>query len=231
MEDGPPGSWRLPSAWVLPQPAPPVGARPLFAAGPAEDASEPIIFEWAGFSVRQVGTVVHDRLRLIAEEGADRWSAARIRETAPSVRRALAAEGMSDAQLQDSVETVLDALTSVLADPTGQWILSAGHREAENELALSGVLDGRVVSVYIDRTFVDADGVRWIVDYKSGRHEGASRDDFLDREQERYAPQLERYARLMANIEHRPISVGLYLPLLKGWRCWTPGLREDRLNA
>ncbi len=225
-DERPTGSWRLPSAWVLPQPAPPVGARPLFAAGPAEDASQPIIFEWAGFSVRQVGTVVHDRLRLIAEEGVERWSAARIRATAPSLRRALAAEGMSDAQLKDSLETVLDALTAVLADPTGQWILSAEHQEAENELALSGVLDGRLVSVYIDRTFVDADGVRWIVDYKSGRHEGASRDDFLDREQERYAPQLERYARLMANIEHRPISVGLYLPLLGGWRCWTPSLKE-----
>jgi ATP-dependent helicase/nuclease subunit A len=64
------------------------------------------------------------------------------------------------------------------------------------------------------------------VDYKSGRHEGASTEAFLDREQARYAPQLERYAALMANVEPRPIRVGLYFPLLREWRAWTPKLKR-----
>ena len=40
-------------------------------------------------------------------------------------------------------------------------------------------------------------GMRWIVDFKLSRHEGADADAFLDREQERYRAQLETYARVM----------------------------------
>ncbi len=217
-----PWSWRLPSAWVVPAPAPPVGARPLISTGPAEHASEPVIFDWAGFRVRHVGVVVHDRLRRIADDGMLHWNAARVQASAPTVRRALASEGLSDYELDEAVATVLETLTAVLDDPRGQWILGEKHQEAENELALSGLVDGQLVSVYIDRTFVDDEGVRWIVDYKSGRHEGASIEAFLDREQTRYAPQLERYARLMSRYDRRPIRVGIYFPLLTGWRCWAP---------
>jgi ATP-dependent exoDNAse (exonuclease V) beta subunit len=75
----------------------------------------------------------------------------------------------------------------------------------------------------IDRTFVDADGVRWIVDYKTSRHEGAGLEEFLDREQERYRPQLERYAALMRKLGPEPVRLGLYFPLLEAWREW-PGI-------
>lgn len=213
---------RLPAGWSAPEPAPAVSAATPLPVLAEEDAAEPVIFEWAGYSVRHAGVVVHDLLRRMAEEGVQQWNAARVRAQAPSVRRALAREGLGDEELDESVARVLEALTAVLNDPRGRWILSAGHAEAENELALSGILDGQMVSVYIDRTFIDEEGVRWIVDYKSGRHEGASIEAFLDREQARYAPQLERYARLMSNRGTHPVRAGLYFPLLRGWRAWAP---------
>jgi hypothetical protein len=74
--------------------------------------------------------------------------------------------------------------------------------------------------VIIDRSFVDADGIRWIVDYKSGRHEGGDTQAFLDREQQRYREQLERYGRLMSAMDPRPIRLGLYFPAVGGWREW-----------
>ncbi len=221
------GLSRLPSGWTAAAPAPAVTAashRPLLTEA---DADEAVIFEWAGFGVRQVGSVVHALLRRFAEEGIGHWDAARVRALSPSIKRALAAEGLSGEELDGSVEKVQQALDSVLSDARGRWILSADHSEAENELALTGVVDGRLVSVYVDRTFVDGDGVRWIVDYKSGRHEGGSEDAFLDREQARYAPQLERYARLISALDSRPIHVGLYFPLLRGWRAWTPKLEQQ----
>jgi hypothetical protein len=70
----------------------------------------------------------------------------------------------------------------------------------------------------MDRTFVDDHGDRWIVDYKTGGHEGGDSEAFLDREQERYRAQLERYAALMMARDARPVRLGLYFPLLKGWR-------------
>ena len=79
-----------------------------------------------------------------------------------------------------------------------------------------------VVSIVIDRTFVDA-GIRWIVDYKTSTHEGAGRDAFLDEQARRYRDQLERYARLMSRLDPaHPIRLGLYFPLLGGWREWAP---------
>ena len=48
-------------------------------------------------------------------------------------------------------------------------------------------------------------------------------DEFLDNERERYRAQLERYAQLMQALGDEPIRLGLYFPLLSGWREWAPG--------
>ena len=87
-------------------------------------------------------------------------------------------------------------------------------------MALSGVEGDGIAHVVLDRTFV-ADGTRWIVDFKTGSHEGADVEAFLDREVERYRDQLDRYARLVAALDPRPVRLGLYHPLLRGWREWT----------
>jgi hypothetical protein len=87
-----------------------------------------------------------------------------------------------------------------------------------------------VVHVTLDRTFV-ADGVRWIVDFKTGRHEGGGVEAFLAREVDRYRGQLERYARVVRALDARPIKLALYYPLVEGgWREWAfdpPGTQQS----
>jgi len=75
-----------------------------------------------------------------------------------------------------------------------------------------------VQSLRIDRTFVDAEGTRWIVDWKTSAHEGGDREAFLDNELARYTPQLKRYAHVMSLLDPRPQKIGLYFPLLDAWR-------------
>jgi hypothetical protein len=87
------------------------------------------------------------------------------------------------------------------------------------------------LNVSLDRTFVDDQGVRWIIDYKTSAHEGTGRDAFLDSERERYRAQLDRYARLMARIDARPVRLGLYFPLLNGWREWDAVARGQQSFA
>jgi ATP-dependent exoDNAse (exonuclease V) beta subunit len=70
----------------------------------------------------------------------------------------------------------------------------------------------------VDRIFRTAEDVRWIVDYKTSSHEGRDPEGFLDRERERYRAQLERYAGALAAGESP--MLGLYFPLLAGWRQW-----------
>ena len=74
--------------------------------------------------------------------------------------------------------------------------------------------------VVIDRSFVDAAGVRWIVDYKTSSHEGAGLDEFLDREQERYRPQLERYAALCAGSARSRCGSACISRCSAAWREW-----------
>ncbi len=84
--------------------------------------------------------------------------------------------------------------------------------------------DGALVNIAIDRTFVDDENVRWIIDFKTGSHEGGDVDAFLDNERKRYAAQLETYATILSAMEvassETTIKLGLYFPMLKGWREW-----------
>jgi ATP-dependent helicase/nuclease subunit A len=210
---------RLRRDWSAPAPPAPVewGVRETTQAEPGEAE---VVFSWAGESARHVGTVVHCFLQRIAEEGLDAWSSARVAQFEPLFRRLLIREGVPDARLQECVQRVRGALDAVLADPRGRWLLGGLQREARSEWRLSGEVEGAFVSVALDRTFVDDEGIRWVVDYKTGIHEGADLPAFLDSERERYRGQLERYAALVRRMEDRPIRLALYFPLLKGWREW-----------
>ena len=75
--------------------------------------------------------------------------------------------------------------------------------------------------VVFDRSFVDDHGVRWVIDYKTSQHIGGGLEQFLDREVERYRPQLQRYALLAQETRApNPCASGLYFPLMRAWREW-----------
>ena len=109
--------------------------------------------------------------------------------------------------LADDVEF---ALRKTLEDEKGRWTLQP-HAEAASELPLSLQQEGRTRSLIIDRSFV-YEGDRWIVDYKTSRHEGGDLEGFLDEEERRHSPQLERYRLAMQERESRPIRIALYFP-------------------
>ena len=163
--------------------------------------------------------VAHRLLAQFAREGLSAWSTARLDASLPRIRTELAGEGVDDAEQDDAATEVRAALASVLEDERGRWLFAADHVDAASEWALAGVDDNAIVHVVLDRSFV-AEGVRWIVDFKTGAHEGGDVAAFLDREQERYRDQLERYARFVSALDARPIRLGLYHPLLRGWREW-----------
>ena len=111
------------------------------------------------------------------------------------------------------------ALAQTIADERGRWLLGP-HAEARSEYRVRVHSQGELSSHVLDRVFRDEKGERWIVDYKTGTHEGTDLDAFLDRERERYRAQLERYAALLARTESRPTRLALYFPLLQAWREW-----------
>jgi ATP-dependent exoDNAse (exonuclease V) beta subunit len=205
---------RLPEQFTVPAPPSPVSWTPRFAE--AEAAGHPE-FEWAGDTAMHIGTAYHRVIQQIAEEGVVEWNAARVANLAPAYRAMLRQLGVPGTELDDAAEEVRQALVNSIEDERGRWILSADHRDARNEFAVSGIYRGRPVNAIIDRTFVDADGVRWIIDYKTSRHEGGDVGAFLRRELERYAEPLSRYRALVSALHPEPVRTALYYPVLRGW--------------
>ncbi|MBL8524581.1 MAG: UvrD-helicase domain-containing protein [Betaproteobacteria bacterium] len=205
-------------------PSLPPALRPTASTNAAAPSSN-IDFDWAGESARHVGTVVHMFLQQMAEQGIALWDEARIAGSASLAEYELTRLGVADAELAGASQRVMDALRRVIADERGHWMLS-NHRGAKSEWRVTGLIDAVVVNVAIDRTFVDEAGDRWIIDYKTGAHEGGDIDAFLDNERARYRQQLETYARLLHAMHDggrvgSTIRLGLYFPMLGGWREWT----------
>ena len=138
---------------------------------------------------------------------------------APRWERRLRELGIVDAHRPVALERISRALSVVAGSERAARLLDPGALEGQSELALTAVVDGVLQSLRIDRSFVDADGQRWVVDWKTSTHEGGDREAFLDNELARYRGQLERYARVMKIFDpDRPLRVGLYFPLLDAWR-------------
>lgn len=211
---------RLTSDWQHPE----LPAGLIWQQASKDEVSEEptlIEFEWAGETIKHIGSVVHNAIQCIAEQGTANWTPERIKAEEQGFEYALKQLGVPETERPDAVQRIMKALSNMLADERGQWVLSIEHKNQQNEYPISGIVNDKLTNAILDRTFIDAEGNRWIIDYKTSRHEGANRDAFLDHEQERYQEQLEKYGALMKQLGEKNIKLGLYFPLLQGWREWS----------
>lgn len=205
---------RLISSWSLPEltPAPDLPHLPV-----AHQSLEPPEFSWVGETARHIGTVVHAALEQFA-----------IAKQLPS-NTAIAAQrgfyeyqlrrhGVPETDLQRAASVVVEALMKTVSSDRGRWIFAPEHSESRSEWALTGIAGGRLTNVVIDRSFVAQDGTRWVIDFKTSRHEGGGLETFLKQEIDRYRPQLETYVALARGTGAAPVRAGLYFPLLDVFR-------------
>ena len=178
---------------------------------PEGRAEERIEFSWATETAKHVGTVVHRWLQRIAEEQMKGWDSARIASLLKIFSTQLQSLGVPQADLKESIERVSRALKTTLADERGRWLLGP-QNEARAEYRIRTAAR---VTYIVDRCFRDAGGALWIVDWKTGQHQGRDLEAFLDSEQARHAPQLERYGAALG-----ATRLGLYFPALGKWREW-----------
>ena len=206
---------RVPRGWVPRRHVPLQADLPLAAVA----REEPVVFDWAGETARRVGILVHAELQRLDMGRHDERS---VRSRQEHFKRWLALHGVPDGHLDAAVASVTAALLGVHRDARAQWIFKAGYREDLREHALSGIWRGEVVRAVFDRSFIDEQGTRWVIDYKTSEHSGGGREAFLDLQVERYRLQLERYAALARRLGPEPVRVALYFPLMRAWREWAP---------
>jgi ATP-dependent helicase/nuclease subunit A len=211
---------RVPKDWAPRLAGDPL-AREALGAPPALRDETPV-FDWAGETARRVGTLVHAELHSMDAASSDERA---IRARDPHFRRWLALHGVPAERLPEAASRVVEALVAVHRDPRGRWILQK-RRDDMREHALSGRSGSggeshrEVARVVFDRSFIDEQGVRWVIDYKTSQHFGGGIEEFLDSEVLRYRPQLYRYAMLAKKLGPEPIRLGLYFPLMRAWREW-----------
>ncbi|MBE0500990.1 MAG: UvrD-helicase domain-containing protein, partial [Desulfuromonadales bacterium] len=191
---------RLPHSWSIPEFQSAVSVQ----SGPIQHASDQggPVFSGSPFSLssghgRIVGTVVHEWLQTIADQGLDAWPVNRLDTIQDRIGRQLNRLGVADVSVAALVLKVLKCLRNTISSETGRWLLSS-YPEQANELALNGVVDGQIVHAVVDRTFVDLSGARWIIDYKTSvLPDKLPLERFLADEAMKYQQQLNIYSLLL----------------------------------
>ena len=213
---------RLRSEWA-PEPLDNPGELPHLPLG--HQTLDELEFSWVQETSRSIGTVVHAAFEQFGRL-AQLPARAELESQRDTYEQQLRRHGVPDNLLKRATATVLDALVRTVGDERGRWIFCAGHGEASSEWALTGVASGRLTNVIIDRSFIDADGTRWVIDFKTSRHEGGGLEEFLDSEVARYRGQLETYVALASGMGEQPVRAGLYFPLLGRFRELTASERS-----
>ena len=94
-------------------------------------------------------------------------------------------------------------------DSKARWFLSSDRIAGESETNYTAYLENQLVDIQIDRTFIDNENIRWIIDYKSAV--GINNEQFLNLQISKHRSQLIRYGRVMEALDRRSQKLAIYL--------------------
>lgn len=193
--------------------------QPLGQLNATEDqVLEPEVdYDWATEVATGVGIILHDFLQfagigiltvMIDDDLKRRW------------RSELLALRVPDDRIEYALRRLVKAVHHIQIDDQARFIF-LNYPIEQNEYSISTLESGAVKKYRIDRTFVDSQNVRWIVDYKSTVTQNEDVERFADLQvDQRHRKQLDKYGELMSRIDDRPIKLAVYFPLLKQLRTW-----------
>lgn len=168
---------------------------------------------------RHTGIILHRALQVITEKNLvytlyETSLSQYLTSHTPFWKIQLRQFGWQGEELASAIEKITRSVAQTLTDPQGRWLLDHSHTQSACELRLYQQ-DEKLRESIIDRTFI-AEGVRWIIDYKSSEPlNGQSEETFVVGEIEHYRVQLNRYRELFAAMDSREIRSALYFPMLQ----------------
>jgi ATP-dependent exoDNAse (exonuclease V) beta subunit len=165
---------------------------------------------------RIIGTVSHRIFQEISQQGLFWWQTQAPDRRSAFIKHQLTQAGISTNTVDDASAEVGSIIERALQDERGRWILEQ-HNNAKSEYQLTIQNKDGCENIIIDRTFIDADGVRWIIDYKTADNQQDNLELFMQKQLQQYAPQLEKYQQALKAIDSKPIKAGLYFPAIPAW--------------
>lgn len=201
---------RLTSDWQLP-------SYIMAKQSPSRNAID--TFKWSLQHVRQVGIVIHELMSRLCQLDSSQWQQSSVFNPA-LWKKNLMKQGVTQTHLTLSAELIQKAFQNVIQDQRARWILDSTHASAQSEYPITININNEIQHFIMDRTFIDENGTRWIIDYKTTELLDQQSEPFLLDAKKRYAAQLEMYSQYFKLTEKRPIKLGLYFPLFSGWIEW-----------
>jgi ATP-dependent helicase/nuclease subunit A len=178
-------------------------------------------FDWNPEYQQHIGSVIHQTLQEITQQGLELWDEQKIVKKKIFWRKKMLQLGVNIAVVDDCMIVVEKAINNTLLDQRGRWILTNAHSDNHSEYPLTAIINDEILHFVVDRTFIDDQGYRWIIDYKSSElppHTEVA--DFLNHMKGKYEQQLHSYGQVFHVLENRPIRLGIYFPLFSGWSEW-----------
>jgi len=188
-----------------------------------------------GLLSRSLGRAAHAFLEELARHMAAQprsGALAALSGFLPCVTAQIRSAGVETKHAERIARQALEVAQRAAADPVGAWIL-APHPDAASEVRWTGVIDGNLRTVQVDRVFRGAatpdanllphdPGVWWIIDYKMAYEEGIVALAALPELRRTFAPQIEAYARVLRNLQGSEAQIhgGLYYPRMGLFDWW-----------
>jgi ATP-dependent exoDNAse (exonuclease V) beta subunit len=168
-----------------------------------------------------IGTLVHRALAQITQDGIKTWNQERLKKQLPVWRSQLRQLGVYDGL--DKAATIIEKQVShCCTGQHGVWLLDNGHIDSQTEYPITVQTSTGYKQYRVDRTFIDEQGTRWIIDYKSSQPssdtdnnlESESLEQFLQRQAGLYHKQMQAYYEGFQKLEDRAIKLALYYPAI-----------------
>ncbi len=177
-------------------------------------------FDWATNIARFVGIIMHEILERIDDSAfnldKNRWKL----DCRGYARQRIWSLGLSGSKEGDALQRIETCLENISNSQKCDWLFSKDHTSIQTEYPVMTALRGSNETLILDRVFTDKKQVNWVVDFKTGYHQGKDLEIFLAEEIKRHRPQLDFYGQIMSELRDGRIMLGLYFPVYDFWHQW-----------
>ena len=112
-------------------------------------------------------------------------------------------------ELNKSLCFIEETIKKTTSNEDLKWIFDNSITDSRSEFSISAIQNGQPKTYIIDRTFIDKENIRWIIDYKTGNPDNQNEPEFVERQSKIHAPQLNQYKALFNKLESRKIKTAL----------------------
>ena len=154
------------------------------------------------------GTIIHKYIEKIANLNA-RISNINIADITSNLVADITESTLDRSLVKQMKTEIMTIIHDFIQTPFAAWILDPEHKMCHNEYAITIKTAEVIKNIVIDRTFIDNNNDRWIIDYKTTGEKPLDFQDFASEQKSKYYNQLLEYAQAFRS-EGRNIICCLY---------------------